>query len=179
MVALFVYKQIFYKICPMTGSPYKINSRTLVLGLGNALVCDDAIGLVLVQKLSEQIKEQNIEFKVSEKVGLNLIELLQGYDRAIIIDSIITGKHQLGEVIEFSIEDIIDTPRLRCPHDADFKSSVELARITGLKMPEKIIILGIEVQDNLTFSENLSPKLSSILPSIINNLALKIESFAK
>lgn len=158
---------------------YSSNSRILVLGLGNALVCDDAVGLVLVKRLSGLIKDKAIEFKISEKVGLNLIELLQGYDKAIIIDSIITGRYQPGEVIEFSIDDLPDNPRLRCPHDADFKISVELARKTGLKMPEEILILGIEVLDNLTFSENLSPELSSRIPVIIEEISRRIKTFAQ
>jgi len=53
-------------------------TRTIVLGLGNALMSDDVIGLILVEKLSKQIHHPGIDFKTSEKVGLNLIELLQG-----------------------------------------------------------------------------------------------------
>ena len=151
--------------------------KTVVLGLGNSLLCDDAIGLIIVEELKNRDSPyfSGIDFKTSEKVGLNLIELVQGYDRAIIIDSIITGKHQPGEIIEFSLDDLPDNPRLRCPHDADFKSAIILARKTGLKMPEEIIILGIEVIDNLTFTPNLSPEVGRRLASLIKTLSLKIQ----
>jgi len=98
------------------------------------------------------------------------------YDQAIIIDSIITGTHPPGEIIEFAPSDLPDNPRLRCPHDADFKSAIELARRTGLKMPQKILILGIEVIDNLTFTPELSPKLSAALPAILEKIIRRIQN---
>jgi|YelNatPaOPRAMG01_1025707.scaffolds.fasta_scaffold117196_1 hydrogenase maturation protease len=150
-------------------------SKTLILGLGNPMMSDDGIGLMLVEKLAEQIKEQHFDFKTSEKVGLNLIELLNGYERAIIIDSIITGKHTPGEIIEFSLDELPDNPRLRCPHDVDFKSAVELARKTGLPMPKQVFIFGIEIIDNLTFSPDLSPEIYSLVPSLLKSLTAKIQ----
>jgi len=149
-------------------------SATVVLGLGNSLLSDDASGLMIVQKLRELVSDPEIEFKTSEKVGLNLIELVEGYDRAIIIDSIITGRHPPGTVLEFSMETLPGTPRLRCPHDADFKSAIELARQVGIKMPEKITIFGIEIIDNLTFRQNISPELSCKFPSILQALVHKL-----
>ena len=150
-------------------------SKTLILGLGNSMMSDDAIGLIIVEKLAEQIKEPDIDFKTSEKVGLNLIELPQGYERVIIIDSILTGANPPGEIIEFSLDDLPDNPRLRCPHDVDFKSAVELARKTGLAMPKEVLILGIEIVDNLTFTPELSPEIYSLLPSLLKSLSSKIQ----
>lgn len=154
--------------------------KTIVLGLGNSLMSDDAIGLMVVERLAQENRDSRLfsgmEFKTSEKVGLNLIELLQGYEQAVIIDTIITGKHHPGEIIEFSLDQLPSNPRLRCPHDADFKSAIELARKTGLKMPEKVIILGIEVLDNLTFSPELSPQLAKLFPSIIKKIIQKLDT---
>ena len=150
--------------------------KTLVLGLGNAMLADDAIGLAAVRKLSGLLKDDALEFKSSEKAGLNLIELLEGYDRAIIIDSIITGEHPPGEIIELTMDRLPPNLRLRSPHDADFKSAVEMARRLGLKMPSAITILGIEVLDNLTFQPCFSPKLAARLNSIIDRLTHKISS---
>jgi len=150
-------------------------SKILVLGLGNPLLSDDAVGLIIVEKLSHLINEPSVEFKTSEKVGLTLIELLAGYEQAIIIDSIISAKAPVGAVFEFSLDDLPSSPRLRSPHDADFKSAVLLAKKAGLKMPEKIIIFGIEVANNLTFNDKLTSQLSKKLPSIIEELKAKIQ----
>jgi len=150
--------------------------RTLILGLGNSLLSDDAIGLAAVRKLSGLFNGAALDFKSSEKVGLNLIELLEGYDRAIIIDSIITGEHPPGEIIELAMDHLPENPRLRSPHDADFKSAVELAQKVGLKMPSSITIIGIEVSDNLKFTASLSRQLASQMPSITRALFQKIKN---
>jgi len=148
--------------------------KTIILGLGNALLKDDAIGLILVKELSERVNHPEIEFKTSEKVGLNLIEYLEGYERAIIIDSIITGQKPPGEIIEFSLDQLPASPRLRSPHDADFKSAVELAKRTGLKMPERIMILGIVILDNLSFEPELTEELSFKIPHLVDALLKRI-----
>lgn len=155
-------------------------SRSLVLGLGNSLMSDDAIGLRIVNKLSEQNsfypRLANFEFKTSEKVGLNLIELLEGYEQAIIIDAIITHTHPPGEIIEFSLEALPENPRLRCPHDVDFRFAVELARKTGYRMPKHIFIWGIEVIDTITFADKLSEEISSLFPKILEKIIIRLET---
>jgi len=152
-------------------------NKTLILGLGNSLLSDDAIGLKLVEKLAEEINQPGLEFKTSEKAGLNLIELVQGYGQLIIIDSVITGKYPPGTIIEYSPEDLPSNLRLRSPHDADFKTTIELAKKIGIKIPEKITILGIEVLDNLTIQEELTPQLSEKFPSLVEQIKEKIKSF--
>lgn len=153
--------------------------KTIVLGLGNYILSDDAIGLILVEKISSMVKAPDIEFQTSEKVGFNLIELLKGYDRAVIVDSILTGKNPPGTIIEYSINELPGSPRLRCPHDVDFKTSIELAKKSGIKMPDEILILGIEIIDNLHFKQELSPELDKNLGSIVKSLWERIKRFSE
>lgn len=37
--------------------------------------------------------------------GLDLLDVLEGYDRAVLLDAILTGKHPPGTILEFSAED--------------------------------------------------------------------------
>ena len=70
--------------------------NTLILGIGNTILTDDGIGIKIAQKL----KEDNPELEVMEtsEVGMALLELLDGYDKAIIIDSIKTEQGKPGEL---------------------------------------------------------------------------------
>jgi hydrogenase maturation protease len=148
-------------------------ARTIILGLGNGLLSNDAVGLIAVDQLAKMVQRPELDFKTSEKSGLNLIDSVAGYDHAIIIDAILSGQNPPGAIIEFSLDDLPPNPKLRSPHDADFKSSIELGRQAGLKMPQDVSIFGIEIVDNLTFSPNLSTELIDKLPSILIKLIEK------
>ena len=62
---------------------------TLVLGVGNPVLTDDAVGL----RIAHLIQEAKPELTAIEtaEAGLTLLELVNGYERVIIIDSIKTG----------------------------------------------------------------------------------------
>jgi len=64
--------------------------RTLVLGIGNPFLGDDGIGFDIAQELARVIKDENVDVKDASLPGLNLLELIVGYDKAIIIDAIMT-----------------------------------------------------------------------------------------
>jgi hypothetical protein len=53
-------------------------------------------------------------------------------------------------------------------HDANFATALELGRRLGHKIPpeDEIHIFAIEVQDNITFAEAMTPPLESAYPII-------------
>ncbi|MBI5828855.1 MAG: hypothetical protein HZB20_04795 [Chloroflexi bacterium] len=70
--------------------------KTLILGLGNPILGDDALGL-RVAALVRQRLPPGSAIEVDEEYwgGLRLMERLVGYDKAILIDAICTGTHVL------------------------------------------------------------------------------------
>ncbi len=70
--------------------------KTLVLGLGNDILCDDGAGLYVARELKKTLANRK-DFSVAEAslAGLGLLDLLAGYDKAIVIDAIQTrGERQ-------------------------------------------------------------------------------------
>src|SRR5450756_2353455 len=66
--------------------------RTLVLGMGNPILSDDAIGIRLASALKPRLEDIPGVDVVEECCvgGLNLLDVLEGYDRLIALDSIKT-----------------------------------------------------------------------------------------
>ena len=64
--------------------------KTLVLGLGNPILSDDGVGLRVARAVESQLSQQEITVMETSMGGLSLLDLLTGYDRAIIIDAIQT-----------------------------------------------------------------------------------------
>ena len=60
--------------------------NTLVLGIGSPILSDDAVGLKIAQKLGEQ--KPGVEVEQTNEAAIALLDLITGYEKLIIIDSI-------------------------------------------------------------------------------------------
>ena len=131
--------------------------KTLVLGMGNTLLKDDAVGIITVRHLRAYFKNTpEIDFSETSWGGFKIIDLIRGYDYLIIIDSIKTGKYPPGYIHHLKTSDLLHTLRLNSYHDINFITALKLAEVLNEKIPECIDIIAVEIENNLTITENLS-----------------------
>lgn len=148
--------------------------KTLVLGLGNPILSDDSVGFRVVQALKGRFDEQTVTVMESDLAGLSLLDLLLGYDRVIIVDSIQTKGGKVGEVYRLDVEDFDSTRHVVSPHDVNLTTALELGKRLGLEMPKEIVIVAIEVQDVTTFSESCTPEVERIIPKVVEMVASEV-----
>ena len=143
-------------------------NRTIILGMGNPILCDDAVGIRLARDFSAQVQRRAGVDVVEECSvgGLNILDLVTGYDRLIVFDSIKTVNGLPGAWYSMTGETFKETMNLANVHDANFTTALELGRRLGshIPSPENIHIFAIEVVDNATFSESMTPELESAYP---------------
>jgi hydrogenase maturation protease len=65
-------------------------SDILILGIGNDILTDDAIGPKIVKRLQEDLSYDNISFLTAAAGGLEILEMIKNYQPVIIIDAIKT-----------------------------------------------------------------------------------------
>lgn len=137
----------------------------LILGLGNSLIADDAVGHFVIARLLELLPDSPyIECVAIEESGLSLLDWIIDRKLLIIIDAMLTGKNPPGHWEEFSIENLHHRSPL-APHFLGLSDIIDLAKIIGLNLPPQIIIIGIEVADIFTVGGNLTqPVLNAIEP---------------
>lgn len=144
--------------------------RTLIIGMGNPILCDDAVGILLATGLEERLCGLPAVDVIEECCvgGLNLMDLMTGYDRLIAIDSIKTVDGVPGTWYAFDGTALRETMNLRNVHDANFATSLALGRQVGTHLPtdEECHIVAVEIAENMTFSEELTPALQAALPSL-------------
>lgn len=138
----------------------------LVLGLGNDILGDDALGLVATRIIRDEF---NGEFDTVEMAssGLDLLEVMEGYERALLLDSVITRKCPPGTILELSKEDFSEYCAVS-PHYASLSDIFELAKRLEVKFPSEIRILAMEIEYPSTLIEGLSPETQKALPSFLN-----------
>ncbi|GAW91115.1 hydrogenase maturation protease [Calderihabitans maritimus] len=140
--------------------------KTIVIGLGNPILADDGVGIYALQELQKSVAHPDVTFMECSLAGFNLLDLLQGYQKAIIIDSIKTGKGEIGEVYRLDIDSLFSTVRLASVHEINFATALELGRMMDLDMPSDIEIYVVEVEDNSTFREGCCAKVAAAIPVI-------------
>ena len=139
--------------------------RTLVIGMGNPILCDDAVGIRLARDLqSDLARIPEVDLITDCSVGgLNLIDLVAGYDRLVVFDSIKTPGGCPGKWLAMTGATFTETMNLTNVHDANFTTALELGRQMGMHLPppNQVHIFAVEILDNRTFSETMTPELES------------------
>ena len=141
--------------------------RTLILGLGNPILGDDSVGLQVAEAVRQQLPANpDIETDTDYWGGLQLMERLVGYDRAIIIDAIVTGSNAPGTMLRLGPNDL-PTQHSASAHDVNLPTALQLAATMGLHVPEHITIIAIEAENTLDFDEHLTPAVAAAVPAAI------------
>lgn len=135
----------------------------VILGLGNDLLGDDAIGLRAAALLREW-EAPDIVVRVSAQSGLYLLEHLQGFDDAIVIDSIVGD--QPGAVRELKGADVRPV-MVPSAHYAGLPEALALARSSGLPMPRRLRIFAVEMDSVQTIGSPPSREVVAALPTLL------------
>ena len=139
--------------------------RILVLGLGNDILGDDAVGLLAARRLRALLPE-SVDVIESPGAGLDLLDILEGYDRALLLDAIMTGKHPPGTILEFSGADF-RRDDARSPHYAGLPTVIQLAESLGTRFPEHFQILAMEVENPYEVIQGLSTAVELAIPALV------------
>lgn len=134
----------------------------LILGVGNDLLGDDGIGLEAIDSLKD-LESREVSVESSVQSGLYLLERLTDHDDVIIVDSVLGD--QPGRVRELTFQEI--RPKaVPSAHYAGLPEALALARNSGLKVPERIRIIGVEMNGVQFIGSRPSPRVRAAIPEI-------------
>ena len=140
-------------------------TKPLILFLGNSILADDGIGLVIGEMLKEELEVEGNDVEVLEKTGFSLLDYLEGRRRVVIVDSVKTSNHEIGDIVTLRPSDYQSHAPFTS-HYVGIPESIELMKLMGLEPPKDLSILGIEVEDPYTVSQSMSEKLQGELSTI-------------
>ena len=95
--------------------------------------------------------------------GFALLDLLEGCDRAVIIDALNRPGRTPGETSLHGIESFEPTSHLISGHQIDLPTAVALAQELGRSPPSEIYIVGIQVSDDRTLAERCTPEVEQAI----------------
>lgn len=149
-------------------------ARTIILGLGNEILGDDAFGLLVARSLKEAGAAVHADVVECSASGFRLLDYLEGYDRAILIDSYLCPERPLGEVLAFEIEDDRGPLPSSGSHFFSFPQTIAAGRAMGMHLPTRVtaycaVIHGHEFSDK-GISEALKPAVEEIVRRVLTDL---------
>ena len=153
--------------------------KLLVLGLGNDVLTDDAIGLHVAREIQRKFASHpSVHVRETTEMGLALLDFLTGYDAAVLVDSIQTGQAPPGSIHELDAASLKQLTG-RTPHFVGVGETLALGRELSMPMPAQVRIFAIEVEDPFTLGTQLTPSLQSALPGIVQHIAAAVSGIMK
>ena len=157
----------------------KRSDNVLVIGLGSPIMTDDAIGLVVSEKI-EEMGLEGVETRQEAIGGLDIIPVLWGYRHAIIVDAIQTEQYEPGTVMIFDPEDFAPTITNASAHDFNLATAMKIGRdMEPEQMPDQVIFVAIEVEDIQTMHEGMTPKVDAAVGKAVDAVLHYIDDFQK
>jgi hydrogenase maturation protease len=136
--------------------------RTLVLGLGNPLLGDDAVGLKVAALVRDRLNgAPGVEVEEEEAGGLRLMERMTGYDRVVLVDAAVTGGTP-GTIRRLTPDDL-PTQRTGVAHGIDLPRALALGRQLGYPMPSEVCVVSIEAESVLEFRHEMTAAVAAAI----------------
>ena len=142
--------------------------KTIILGIGNQILGDDGVGVHVVKEVQNRFQDPDITFDEAITGGMNLLDLILGYDKAILIDAVKSDQEPQGTVKRIPLKEF--TTMHSCnPHDVSLLEAISMAKKLGEnRIPKEIVIIGIIMnQIPCEFRETLSKNIAAAVPQAV------------
>ena len=143
--------------------------RTLILGIGNSILGDDGIGVCVAQELDARIKNENVDIRDVSVDGLNLLEIIVGYDKLVVVDAIMTEGGDVGEIFRLKPERISDPSRSAIsPHHFNLVTTLEIGKkLFPNEMPEEVVVYAVKAENVTSVTEKMTKKMRLAVPKVV------------
>lgn len=150
--------------------------RIVVLGVGNVLYSDEGVGVRAVEELARRYElPAEVELIDGGTSGMELLDVLAGADRLVIVDAVTSGAPP-GSVVRLEGDAVprFFTTKLS-PHQVglcDVLAALSLMEAS----PGETVIIGVEPA-SLNMAMELSPTVEAILPGLLDVVGGELRRF--
>ncbi len=142
--------------------------KTLVIGVGNILRCDDGVGVHIVNRLREEAPQ--LETLDAALGSVELLEAMKGYDRVFVLDAAETGGEP-GTVYRVDLIEGGEPPALTHSHGIDVLTTLRLGEaLYGGEMPGEVILMAIEAEDVTTLRETCTERVEEAIGRVVKEI---------
>jgi hydrogenase maturation protease len=132
-----------------------------VLGIGNILLTDEGFGVRVVEKLYDEYEfPDNVSLVDGGVLGINLLGVIAEARHLIVVDAV-KNKQPPGTLYRLEKDELPERILLKNSlHQTDFLETLTLCQAID-KVPETTVVLGVEPEDILTHSVDMTPTVAA------------------
>jgi len=150
-----------------------VTARRVVVGVGNPLRGDDAVGIAVAERLRGRVPE-DVQVLECEQEPSRLLDAWGDADLALVVDACSSGEAP-GTVSRFDASsDPLPTRVFRSStHAFGVGDAVELARALD-RLPRRVVVFGVE-GGQFTAGAPLSPEVRSAVERVAQDVVRELE----
>jgi len=142
-------------------------AKGVIVGLGNPIMSDDAVGIRVARLIHENAPDDlDLAFIEAAVGGFELVEMLAGYDRAIVVDAIQTEEGRVGDYYLLDLAESMGAGLPAMTHHVGLFEGLELARRLKMNVPQYLRVYAIEVADPYSFGAEMTGPVTAAAPYI-------------
>jgi len=141
----------------------------LVLGVGNLVMSDDGIGVLVVQKLQREYRlPSEVSVMDGGTLGLDILPYLENIERLIVVDALETGKapgsriRLMGDEIPLALETKLS------PHQMGLKDLLTVSMLMG-HAPREMVMIGVQ-PGSIEMGTELTPVVEAQLEPMLEDI---------
>ncbi|MEN2997728.1 MAG: hydrogenase maturation protease [Brevinematia bacterium] len=132
-----------------------------VVGVGHALGGDDFVGIRVVEELSEEIDEPEVEF-ITTMDPSRIVYLLGDTEYMVIVDAVFGDT--AGEVHLIDHAEYPFNLKAISSHGIGVPLAIEMARSLGIDVEAKVRVVGISITEVRMYDDTLSEEVKKAIP---------------
>jgi hydrogenase maturation protease len=150
-------------------------NKNLIIALGNDILGDDGVAIEAANVLKKYLP---VDTDIEEVFGggFELLDLLEGREKALIIDSVSTGYEPPGTIFQLTSNDFMGNLFVS-PHYIGLPEVLSTAKLLSIPLPDDIKILAMEISPEIKIIKELSPPILEKLPLFIEKAKAIIEKW--
>jgi hydrogenase maturation protease len=149
-----------------------LEDKILVLGIGNMLLGDEAVGIQVIKALNDIDLPKNVDVVDGGTGGFHLLSYLHDYKKIIFVDASLDEKPE-GTVTVIEPRFSYDFPKSLSAHDIGLKDLIESASLLGELPKMYLVIISIKKFQNLSLE--LSENILTAIPKVVETIKSLLE----
>ncbi|HEY2400696.1 MAG TPA: hydrogenase maturation protease [Steroidobacteraceae bacterium] len=135
--------------------------NTLILGMGNLLLCDEGVGVHVARALAQRELPPNVAVVEAGTAFLDVLPDIEKADRILLIDAM-EGGGAPGSVYRVPFDQCLHPEMLASLHGFDLSRVLFMA---GSNRTPEVTVFGVEPA-RIEWGTELSPVIQGVLPAV-------------
>jgi hydrogenase maturation protease len=135
--------------------------NTLILGMGNLLLCDEGVGVHVARALAQRDLPPNVAVVEAGTAFLDVLPDIEKADRILLIDAMEAGGAP-GSVYRVPFDQCLHPEMLASLHGFDLSRVLFMA---GSNRAPEVTVFGVEPA-RIEWGTDLSPVIRKVLPAV-------------